>query len=171
MKHLRLCPTIITFNTLISALVKYPFTHSLFLCNDLYNDALKLGLVPTTITINILIKGYCLVYKYNDANQLLNRMSEFGYVPDNVTYNTILDGLCEKGRLNEVRDLLLAMKEKQRNGIEFNEFGSRFIITKEQEQKTILRGLDAQTSNISFEKDIVITLPASLGPPPDFVLH
>lgn len=45
----------------------------------------------------------------------------------------------------------------------FDEFGSPFIITKEQEQKTILRGLDAQKPNISFEKDIPPTLSTSLG--------
>lgn len=44
----------------------------------------------------------------------------------------------------------------------FNEFGIPFIITKEQEWRTILRGVDAQKANISFEV-IAPTLSTSHG--------
>lgn len=46
----------------------------------------------------------------------------------------------------------------------FDEFGRPFIIIKEQEQKTRLRGLDAQKANISAGKAVARILRTSLGP-------
>ncbi|CAK9159900.1 unnamed protein product [Ilex paraguariensis] len=46
----------------------------------------------------------------------------------------------------------------------FDEFGRPFIIIKEQEQKTRLRGVDAQKSNISTGKAVARILCTSLGP-------
>ncbi|KAK6791514.1 hypothetical protein RDI58_010595 [Solanum bulbocastanum] len=46
----------------------------------------------------------------------------------------------------------------------FDEFGRPFIIIKEQEQKTRLRGLDAQKANISSGKAVARILRTSLGP-------
>lgn len=46
----------------------------------------------------------------------------------------------------------------------FDEFGRPFIIIKEQEQKTRLRGLDAQKANISSAKAVARILRTSLGP-------
>ncbi|KAF3648985.1 hypothetical protein FXO38_17890, partial [Capsicum annuum] len=46
----------------------------------------------------------------------------------------------------------------------FDEFGRPFIILREQEQKTRLRGLDAQKANISAGKAVARILRTSLGP-------
>lgn len=46
----------------------------------------------------------------------------------------------------------------------FDEFGRPFIIIREQEQKTRLRGLDAQKANISSGKAVARILRTSLGP-------
>ncbi|OAY73387.1 T-complex protein 1 subunit epsilon [Ananas comosus] len=46
----------------------------------------------------------------------------------------------------------------------FDEFGRPFIILKEQEQKTRLRGLDAQRANISAGRAVARILRTSLGP-------
>lgn len=46
----------------------------------------------------------------------------------------------------------------------FDEFGRPFIILKEQEQKTRLRGLDAQKANISAGRAVARILRTSLGP-------
>ncbi|KAL2332714.1 hypothetical protein Fmac_013927 [Flemingia macrophylla] len=46
----------------------------------------------------------------------------------------------------------------------FDEFGRPFIILKEQEQKSRLRGLDAQKTNISAGKAVARILRTSLGP-------
>lgn len=46
----------------------------------------------------------------------------------------------------------------------FDEYGRPFIILREQEQKTRLRGLDAQKANISAGKAVARILRTSLGP-------
>ena len=46
----------------------------------------------------------------------------------------------------------------------FDEFGRPFFIIREQEQKTRLRGLDAQKANISAGKAVARILRTSLGP-------
>jgi T-complex protein 1 subunit epsilon len=46
----------------------------------------------------------------------------------------------------------------------FDDFGRPFIIIREQEQKTRLRGLDAQKANISAGKAVARILRTSLGP-------
>ena len=46
----------------------------------------------------------------------------------------------------------------------FDEFGRPFIIIKEQESKTRLRGLDAQNANIAAGKAVARILRTSLGP-------
>ena len=46
----------------------------------------------------------------------------------------------------------------------FDEFGRPFIIIKEQESKTRLRGLDAQKANIAAGKAVARILRTSLGP-------
>ena len=46
----------------------------------------------------------------------------------------------------------------------FDEFGRPFIILREQEKKTRLRGLDAQKANIASGKAVSRILRTSLGP-------
>lgn len=46
----------------------------------------------------------------------------------------------------------------------FDEYGRPFIILREQEQKTRLRGLDAQKANISAGTAVARILRTSLGP-------
>ena len=46
----------------------------------------------------------------------------------------------------------------------FDEYGRPFIIIKEQEQKSRLRGLEAQKANISAGKAVARILRTSLGP-------
>lgn len=46
----------------------------------------------------------------------------------------------------------------------FDEFGRPFILIKQQEEKSRLRGLDAQKANISAGKAVARILRTSLGP-------
>nr|GMD80658.1 pentatricopeptide repeat-containing protein At2g16880 [Ipomoea batatas] len=112
MRRHSLRPNLLTLNTLLIALVNYPSSHSVHFCNELLDDAIKLGLAPNTMSFNILINGHCLKNKFRDAIRLLYKMEEFGCRPDNVSYNTVLDGLSKKGRLKEIRELLVNMKNK-----------------------------------------------------------
>ncbi|KAL6527095.1 hypothetical protein OROGR_016185 [Orobanche gracilis] len=114
MKRHKPPPNLLTLNTLLSSLVKkYHSSRSTQSCNDMFNDAVKLGVTPSVITFNILINGYCLEYKFKDAVELLKIMDDhFKFKPDNASYNTILDALRKKGRLHDMRDLLSDMKSK-----------------------------------------------------------
>ncbi|KAG6600102.1 Pentatricopeptide repeat-containing protein, partial [Cucurbita argyrosperma subsp. sororia] len=112
MKRLNYRPNLLTCNTLLNSLVRYPSLNSILLSREVFKDTVKLGVVLNTNSFNILIYGYCLESKFKDALDLVNKMGEFGCVPDNVSYNTILDALCKKGQLHEARDLLLDMKNK-----------------------------------------------------------
>ena len=110
MKRLQLPPNLLTCNTLLNALVRHPSSYSISLCKDIFQDAVRLGVKLNTNSFNILIYGYCLENKFNEALELLGKMDEFGFSPDNVSYNSMLDAFCKKGRLNEARDLLMDMK-------------------------------------------------------------
>lgn len=46
----------------------------------------------------------------------------------------------------------------------FDEYGRPFIILREQDQKTRLRGIDAQKANIAAAKAVARILRSSLGP-------
>lgn len=75
-------------------------------------------------------------------------------------------------RKERERELLHSSKPITVSGLEgekkmalaFDEYGRPFIILKEQEQKTRLRGLDAQRSNIAAGKAVARILRTSLGP-------
>ncbi|CAI0442861.1 unnamed protein product [Linum tenue] len=112
MKRFGLKPNVLTCNTLLNGLVKYPSVHAVSLSKDVLEDVIGLGVKVNSNTFNIVIKGCCLESKFEEALELVDRMGQHGCSPDNVTYNTILDGMCKKGKLNEARDLLLDMKNR-----------------------------------------------------------
>nr|GEX13229.1 hypothetical protein [Tanacetum cinerariifolium] len=111
MKRLKLCPNLLTVNTLLNSLVKTGSMSSVLYCKEIVYDGIKLGVVPNVNTFNILINGYCLENKFSDAKDLINEMREYDCVPDNVTYNTLLNALCKKAMLYDARELLLDMKK------------------------------------------------------------
>ncbi|KAJ7970401.1 Pentatricopeptide repeat-containing protein [Quillaja saponaria] len=105
MKRLGFIPNLLTCNTLLNALARYPFSHSILLSREIFKDAIRLGVRPNTNMFNILIYGYCVEKKLKEAVKVLNQMGEFGWLPDNVTYNTVLDVLCKNGQLNQEKNL------------------------------------------------------------------
>ncbi|KAJ6325388.1 hypothetical protein OIU76_012467 [Salix suchowensis] len=112
MKRLGMQPNLLTCNTLLNALVRYPSSHSIRLSKAVFSDFIKFGVKINTNSFNILIHGSCMENRFGEAIRVLGKMGDYGCPPDNITYNTILDGLCKKGRLNEARELLLDMKNK-----------------------------------------------------------
>ncbi|CAN1237750.1 Pentatricopeptide repeat-containing protein At2g16880 [Linum grandiflorum] len=96
MKRLRLKPNLLTCNTLLNALVRYPSLHAVSLSKTVLVDVISLGVRS----------------KFEEALELVAKMGEYGCSPDNITYNTILDGMCKKGKLSEARNLLLDMKSR-----------------------------------------------------------
>ncbi|KAF4352083.1 hypothetical protein G4B88_002190 [Cannabis sativa] len=107
MKRHQFRPNLLTCNTLLNALVRFPSTHTISMSQGIFKDMIKLGVSPNVNTFNILMRGYCFENKFKDAFELLSKMSEFNCLPDNVSYNTLLDALCKKGQLTEARNLLM----------------------------------------------------------------
>lgn len=54
--------------------------------------------------------------------------------------------------------------EDKEMALAFDEFGRPFILIKQQDEKSRLRGLDAQKANISAGKAVARILRTSLGP-------
>ncbi|CAM8978296.1 unnamed protein product [Rhodiola kirilowii] len=115
-------PKVLTCNMLLNSLVKDTSSHSILFSRKVFDDAVKLGVVPDVSSFNILIYGYCLESRFKEARDVLRLMASFEVQPDNVTYNTILDALFKKGKLNEATDILRDMKDRglSPNRITFN---------------------------------------------------
>ncbi|KAF2318589.1 hypothetical protein GH714_009184 [Hevea brasiliensis] len=155
MKRLRLKPNLLTSNTLLNALVRYPSSHSVYLSKAIFSDVIKLGAQVNTNTFNILIYGCCLENKLGEAIGLIGKMAEFGCSPDNVTYNTILDVLCRIDEALRLRDEMENLKlfpdvvtyNTLINGcFECNNSPKAFGLIEEMEQKGVK--LEAATYNI-----------------------
>ncbi|KAL9299665.1 Pentatricopeptide repeat-containing protein [Arabidopsis thaliana] len=112
MIRLKLKPNLLTCNTLLIGLVRYPSSFSISSARAVFDDMVKIGVSLNVQTFNVLVNGYCLEGKLEDALGMLERMvSEFKVNPDNVTYNTILKAMSKKGRLSDLKELLLDMKK------------------------------------------------------------
>ncbi|KAJ6775556.1 hypothetical protein OIU79_018680 [Salix purpurea] len=60
------------------------------------------GKQANVVTYNVLIKGFCLKGKLEDANGLLNEMLERGLVPNRTTYEIIKEEMMEKGFVPDI---------------------------------------------------------------------
>ncbi|CAL1374343.1 unnamed protein product [Linum trigynum] len=96
-KRLRLKPNVLTCNTLLNVLVKYPSHHTFSLSKDVLEDVISLGVKVNSNTFNIVIKGCCLGSKFEEALELVDKMTLHGCSPDNVTHNTIWTECARKG--------------------------------------------------------------------------
>ncbi|KAL0463319.1 UNVERIFIED_CONTAM: hypothetical protein Slati_0219500 [Sesamum latifolium] len=63
------------------------------------------GHVPSVVTYNVLMNGYCKQGQMKNANMLLNAMLNIGVVPDDITYNILLEGYCKNGSREDVSNL------------------------------------------------------------------
>ncbi|KAK9116305.1 hypothetical protein Sjap_015252 [Stephania japonica] len=71
------------------------------------------GVVPNSVTYNIVVKGLCKEGKMEEAIETIRKMEEKGYAPnckglkmDVVAVNTILHSLCKEKNLDEAFKLL-----------------------------------------------------------------
>jgi pentatricopeptide repeat protein len=60
------------------------------------------GKQANVVTHNVLIKGFCLKGRLEDANGLLNEMLERGLVPNRTTYEIIKEEMMEKGFVPDI---------------------------------------------------------------------
>ncbi|KAL2227306.1 UNVERIFIED_CONTAM: Pentatricopeptide repeat-containing protein, chloroplastic [Sesamum indicum] len=110
MKSMVISPSTVTFNSLFLILLKRGRVAMVF---ELYDEMLRTyGVKPDLYTFNILIRGFCMNSKVDEAFRMFKEMERFECEPDLITYNTIVDGLCRAGKVNVARNVVNGMSKK-----------------------------------------------------------
>ncbi|KAL6541675.1 hypothetical protein OROGR_011161 [Orobanche gracilis] len=113
MKSLGISPSSFTFNSLFLILLKRGRVGMVY---ELYDEMLKTyGVKPNLYTFNILIRGFCMNSKVDEAFRMFKEIETFDCKPDLITYNTIVDGLCRVGKVNIARNVVNGMLKKCEN--------------------------------------------------------
>ncbi|KAK9911107.1 hypothetical protein M0R45_035030 [Rubus argutus] len=104
MKSMGISPSVVTFNSLFSILLKRSRTS---MAKNLYDEMLSMyGVTPDTHTFNILIRGFCMTSMVDEGFHYFKEMSRFKCDPDVITYNTLVDGLCRAGKVEIARNVV-----------------------------------------------------------------
>ncbi|KAK6936445.1 Pentatricopeptide repeat [Dillenia turbinata] len=110
MKSIGVSPSVVTFNSLLSILLKRGRTN---MARNVYDEMLKTyGVTPDAYTFNILIRGFCMNSMVDEGFVFFKEMSRLKCDPDVVTYNTLVDGLCRAGKVNIAHNVLKGMCKK-----------------------------------------------------------
>ncbi|CAN8310802.1 unnamed protein product [Cochlearia groenlandica] len=110
MKKMSISPSVVTFNSLLSILLKRGKTG---MARDLFHEMRRTyGVTPDSYTFNTLISGFCKNSMVDEAFRIFQEMESYKCYPDVVTYNTIIDGLCRADKLKIARNVLNGMMKK-----------------------------------------------------------
>ncbi|XP_023645583.1 pentatricopeptide repeat-containing protein At1g02060, chloroplastic [Capsella rubella] len=110
MKKMGISPSVVTFNILLSILLKRGRTA---MAHDLFDEMRRTyGVSPDSFTFNILISGFCKNSMVDEAFRVFKEMELYHCDPDVVTYNTIIDGLCRAGKVRIAHNVLNGMMKK-----------------------------------------------------------
>nr|KYP75608.1 hypothetical protein KK1_019799 [Cajanus cajan] len=110
MKFVPVSPSVVTFNTVLSVLLRRGRTN---MAKDVYDEMLRtFGVAPDTCTYNVLIRGFCKNNMVDEGFRFFKEMARFDCDPDVVTYNTLVDGLCRAGKVGIARNLVNGMSKK-----------------------------------------------------------
>ncbi|KAG5088191.1 hypothetical protein JHK86_000803 [Glycine max] len=110
MKSIAVSPSVVTFNNLLSILLKRGCTN---MAKEVYDEMLRTyGVSPDTCTYNVLIIGFCKNSMVDEGFRFFREMESFNCDADVVTYNTLVDGLCRAGKVRIARNLVNGMGKK-----------------------------------------------------------
>ncbi|CAA7026131.1 unnamed protein product [Microthlaspi erraticum] len=110
MKKMGVSPSVVTFNSLLSILLKRGKTG---MAHDLFDEMRRTyGVTPDSYTFNILIGGFCKNSRVDEAFRIFKDMEAYHCSPDLVTYNTIMDGLCRAGKVKIAHNVMNGMMKK-----------------------------------------------------------
>ncbi|CAN1129652.1 Pentatricopeptide repeat-containing protein At5g46100 [Linum perenne] len=103
-------PTERSFITVLSVLVDESQLKEAF---SFYRYMKDMGIRPSVVSLNILIKALCKNRDTMDAAvKIFHEMPSRGCVPDLYTYGTLINGLSRLGRISEAKDLFQEMEGK-----------------------------------------------------------
>ncbi|KAF3560522.1 hypothetical protein DY000_02012306 [Brassica cretica] len=103
-------PDVVTFSVLVKE-------GNFFEAEELYDDMIRMGVYPNTVTYNSIIDGFCKQDRLDDAEHLFYLMSTKGCSPDVITFSTLIDGSC---RAKRVDDRIKLLREMSRRGLVAN---------------------------------------------------
>ncbi|KAA8533940.1 hypothetical protein F0562_031457 [Nyssa sinensis] len=113
MKSIGISPSVVTFNSLLSILLKRGRTT---MALKLYDEMLTTyGVTADTYTFNILIRGFCMNSMVDEGFRFFKEMSRCKCEPDVITYNTLVDGLCRAGKVKVAHNVMKGMLKKSSN--------------------------------------------------------
>ncbi|XP_010556628.1 PREDICTED: pentatricopeptide repeat-containing protein At4g01400, mitochondrial [Tarenaya hassleriana] len=79
---------------------------------ELFKNARLHGVLPNTISYNIMMRAFCLNGDLSIAYQLFGKMLGRDVVPDVESYRILIQGFCRKGQANGAMELLEDMLNK-----------------------------------------------------------
>ncbi|KAF6159631.1 hypothetical protein GIB67_034593 [Kingdonia uniflora] len=110
MKSIGVAPSVITFNSLLTVLVR---RGRITMAKKLFDEMLTMyGISPDVFTFNILIRGFCMNSMVRDGFRFFKDMSRYECTPDVITYNTLVDGLCRAGKVRIAHNVVKGMSKK-----------------------------------------------------------
>ncbi|CAI9762324.1 unnamed protein product [Fraxinus pennsylvanica] len=113
MKSMGISPSTTTFNYLFLILLKRGWPGKVF---ELYDEMLKTyGAKPNLYTFNILIRGFFMNSRMDDAFRFFKEMELFNCKPNLISYTTIVEGLCRAGKVKIAHDVVKDMHLKGEN--------------------------------------------------------
>ncbi|XP_059627839.1 pentatricopeptide repeat-containing protein At1g02060, chloroplastic-like [Cornus florida] len=113
MKSIGISPSVVTFNSLLSILLRRGRTT---MALKVYDEMLvTYGVTPDTYTFNILIRGFCMNSMVDEGFRFFKEMSNYKCEPDVITYNTLVDGLCRSGKVKIAQNVVRGMLKKSSN--------------------------------------------------------
>ena len=63
---------------------------------EVFNIMLLHGVLPNTITFNVIIDGYCKEGHLEEAFKLMDEMQHLGIFLNSYNYNAVIDRLCRE---------------------------------------------------------------------------
>ncbi|KAJ4876184.1 Pentatricopeptide repeat-containing protein [Raphanus sativus] len=82
-----------------------------FEAEELYDEMLPRGIIPSRITYNSMIDGFCKHNRLDAAEHMFYVMATKGCSPDVITFNTLIEGYCRAKRVDDGLELLHEMTE------------------------------------------------------------
>ncbi len=72
-------------------------------------DMMNLGIEPSVVTFNTLIKGWCKIGKMSVAMHVTKVMLKMDIYPDRITYQTLIEGYCKQHDMMTAKRLVQSM--------------------------------------------------------------
>ncbi|MED6201744.1 hypothetical protein PIB30_098125, partial [Stylosanthes scabra] len=111
MEDFQLRPSVKSYLTIMNILVEENHVKKAL---GFYREMRKTGILPSVVSLNILIKALCKSNETIDAAlQIFREMPNRGCQPDSYTYGTLINGLCKLGKISQAKGLFDEMEQKE----------------------------------------------------------